>query len=82
MPVYPVGTRHGVLGLLHPLHILGQIEDDGLRRQLLWRSVSMFLGGDPGGSVVPHHLQCDGGCSGVSLGITGGGRRGMSGRVG
>ena len=40
-----------------------------------------FWGGDPGGPPIPHHLQCGGGLSGVSLDIVGGKRREEEGQV-
>ena len=75
------GVPSGVLGFLHPPRLLGQIADGGLHGKLLRIIVSSFGGGDSELTAVPHHLKCDVVCSGDPLGITGGGRRGVSGRV-
>ena len=40
-----------------------------------------FRGGDAGGTSVPHHIQCGGGCSSMSLGSGGGRERGREGRA-
>ena len=48
----------------------------------MWDVIPMFLGSDPEGPPIPHHLQCGGRISVESLDIVGGRRRRREGRVG
>ena len=64
------------------LCILVQALDGGSYGGILQGVVPRFWGDDPGGTPVPHHLQCGGGSSGASLYIVGGRRRRKEGRVG
>ena len=77
------GVYAGILarGLI-PLCILVQASDGGSYGGVVLGVISMFLGGDPGGPPIPHHLQCGGRISVESLDIVGGRRRRREGRVG
>ena len=78
----PGGLRSGNSGLPRPSVLLGQAKDAGSHKWILRGGVPRILGGDPGGPAVPHHFQCVGGHSGVSLDLVGGGRCGREGRWG
>ena len=71
----------GYLRPPHPPGILGQDLDGGSRRGLLWDSIPGVLGGDAGGAYVPHHIQCGGRCSSVTLCSGGVRERGWEGRA-
>ena len=62
--------------------ILVQASDGGLYRGILQGVIPEFLGGNPGGTPVPNHLQCGGGSSGALLYLFDGRRHRREGQVG
>ena len=73
MPGNPGGIRRGDSSLLNSLGILGQVADCSACRGILQDGVTGILRGDAGGPSITHHIQCGGGCSGLTL-VIGGGR--------
>ena len=73
MPENLVGICHGSLRMPHPLGILVSVADGSARRVILRDGVPGFPGGDTGGPSSTHHIQCDGGRSGLAL-VSGDGR--------
>ena len=76
MPRNPKRLRCGTLSILKSLDILGLAEDGCEGRRLVQVSVSGIQGCDAGRPAILHHLQRDGGCSGVTMGRIDGGERG------
>ena len=70
------------MGSRHPPQLLGQDDDGGSHMRVLRRGLHRFLGGDPVGDTVTNHFQRGRGCSGASLGLTGGRGRGGPIRLG
>ena len=68
MPGNPTGLRRGALILPAPLDILGSAEDGREGGGILQIGSLEIQGGGVGRTVVPHHLQCGGGCGGETLG--------------
>ena len=73
MPVNLGGIQSGASSPPHPTGILGQVVDGSACRGIMWYGVTGIPVVDVGGPSYPHHIQCGGGCSGLTL-CSGGGR--------
>ena len=69
------------MSLLHHPDVMVLVAGGRESGRLLQDGISGAQGGDTGGPIVPHHLQCGGGYDGLALGQVYGRERRRAGRA-